>query len=114
MRDAATCPTAIMKRRQQWLAHLDAGGCSLQLLPDVDWQDVLRVRRYLDGLPGLRSVTCDCRRVDISTTPAIGWLITLYRFCQIQGLEFQVVNPSPASLARYQAHGLDSLLPIAA
>ena len=84
------------------------------LLPDTDWNDPARIRRFLNRFRNFEQLSCDCRHVDITSTAAIGWLITLYRYCRKLGIDFSVVNPDASCMAMYHAQGLEGILPIAA
>ena len=110
-----TMQTTRIIRRPSWDVQ-EVGDHELILLlsPDIDWNDPERIRRFLNRFRGKALISCDCRYVDITSTAAIGWLITLYRHCLQMGIEFKVVNPKAASLAIYRAQGLENLLPFAA
>ena len=111
----ATAETTLIVRRPRWDHSLvDAHTLVLTILPDIDWNDSRRVRRFVERYQDVRVVSCDCRHVDITSTAAIGWLITLYRWTLQHGIDFKVVNPPASSLAAYRSQGLDGLLPFAA
>ena len=102
-------------RRPNWdFEEVTSGHIILTLLPDTDWNDPERIRRFLTRFRSMNELSCDCRQVDITSTAAIGWLITLYRHCLSKGIEFAVINPDASCIATYRAQGLDGILPIAA
>ena len=102
-------------RRPSWdFEEVSQVHLAVTLLPDTDWNDPIRIQRFLNRFRDLQELSCDCRHVDITSTAAIGWLITLYRHCLKLGVEFNVTNPDAACMAIYRAKGLDGILPIAA
>lgn len=108
------CATTVVVRRPAWESSFQNTILTLKLHADVDWSDTRRVRSFVGRFRDAHAVVIDCEEVDITSTAAVGWLVTLYRWCQIQHLDFHLANPGLENLATYRASGLDGLLPIAA
>lgn len=108
------CATTMIIRRPAWQSEFHNTMLTIILETNVDWSDTRRVRSFIGRFREASQVVIDCSQVDITSTAAVGWLVTLYRWCLMQHLEFSLANPGLESLAKYRANGLDGLLPIAA
>ncbi|TVR14815.1 MAG: hypothetical protein EA401_03815 [Planctomycetota bacterium] len=108
------CATTVIVRRPAWDSDFQNTILTLTLHHDMDWSDTRRVRSFVGRFRDAHAIIVDCAEVDITSTAAVGWLVTLYRWCVLKQLDFHLANPGLESLATYRANGLDGLLPIAA